>query len=261
MERKRLSPVVFGLTMLFFYLPLVLMMLFSFNEAKTMIWQAFSFRWYEELFMNSDMLWRAFGFSVLIAVASSTLACALGTAGAVALHWYDFRGRRYLKFVTYLPLIIPDIIMGVSLLIFFAAVHFNLGLQTIFIAHTTFSVPFVLFILLARLEEFDDSVIEASRDLGAGEFYTLRRVIIPMLLPGIISGFLMSMTLSLDDFVITFFVSGPGSSTLPLHIYSMLRFGVSPVINALSVIMIAVTVLLTLMSKNVQKYMIGRQKA
>jgi spermidine/putrescine transport system permease protein len=261
MERKRVSPVVFGLTMLFFYLPLFLIMLFSFNESKVMIWQGFSLRWYEELFFNSDVLWRAFFYSAVIALASSTLACILGTAGAVALHWYDFHGRRYLKFVTYLPLIIPDIIMGVSLLIFFAAVRFDLGLQTIFIAHTTFNVPFVLFILLARLEEFDDSVIEAARDLGAGEFYTLRRVILPMLMPGIISGFLMSMTLSLDDFVITFFISGPGSSTLPLHIYSMLRFGVSPVINALSVIMIAITVLLTLMSKNVQKYMISRQGA
>lgn len=130
---------------------------------------------------------------------------------------------------------------------------FKLGITTIFIAHTTFNIPYVLFIILSRLDEFDYSVVEAAYDLGATNRQTLTKVIIPMLLPAIVSAFLMALTLSFDDFVITFFVSGPGSSTLPLRIYSMIRLGVSPVVNALSVLLIAISILLTLSTKKLQK--------
>ena len=138
----------------------------------------------------------------------------------------------------------------------FTQIKFKLGLTTIFLAHTTFNIPFVLFIVLSRLDEFDYSIVEAAYDLGANERQTLQKVIIPSLMPAVISGFLMAMTLSLDDFVITFFVAGPGSSTLPLHIYSMLKFGVSPVINALSVILIAGTVALAISTRKIQKYIV-----
>jgi spermidine/putrescine transport system permease protein len=131
-----------------------------------------------------------------------------------------------------------------------------LGLTTIFIAHTTFNIPFVLFIILSRLEEFDYSIVEAAYDLGATEWQALTKVIIPAILPGIISGFLIAVTLSFDDFVTTFFVAGPGSSTLPLRIYSMIRLGVSPVINALSVLLIGISIILTLSTKSLQKYLI-----
>ena len=131
-----------------------------------------------------------------------------------------------MQLLTVLPLVVPDIIIGVSLLIMFASIHWKLGLLTIFIAHTTFNIPYVLFIVMARLEEFDYSVVEAAYDLGATERQALQKVILPMLFPAIISGFLMAVTLSFDDFVITFFVAGPGSSTLPLRIYSMIRLGV-----------------------------------
>jgi spermidine/putrescine transport system permease protein len=160
--------------------------------------------------------------------------------------------------VTYLPIIMPEIIMGISLLVFFANIKWPLGFGTIFIAHTTFCIPFVLFIVMARLDEFDYSIIEAAYDLGAKERDSLWKVILPMSMPGIISGFLMAMTLSLDDFVITFFVAGPGASTLPLHVYSMIRFGVSPVINALSVILVGGTLILSLSTRNIQKYMIEK---
>ena len=139
----------------------------------------------------------------------------------------------------------------------FASIHWKLGLLTIFIAHTTFNIPYVLFIVMARLEEFDYSVVEAAYDLGATERQALQKVILPMLFPAIVSGFLMAVTLSFDDFVITFFVAGPGSSTLPLRIYSMIRLGVSPVINALSVILIALSILLTISTKKLQKNFIG----
>ncbi len=131
-----------------------------------------------------------------------------------------------------------------------------MGLTTIFIAHTTFNIPFVLFIILSRLEEFDYSIVEAAYDLGATEWQALTKVIIPVILPGIISGFLIAVTLSFDDFVTTFFVAGPGSSTLPLRIYSMIRLGVSPVINALSVLLIGISIILTLSTKSLQKYLI-----
>ena len=131
-----------------------------------------------------------------------------------------------------------------------------MGLTTIFIAHTTFNIPFVLFIILSRLEEFDYSIVEAAYDLGATEWQALTKVIIPAILPGIISGFLIAVTLSFDDFVTTFFVAGPGSSTLPLRIYSMIRLGVSPAINALSVLLIGISIILTLSTKSLQKYLI-----
>ena len=139
----------------------------------------------------------------------------------------------------------------------FASIHWKLGLLTIFIAHTTFNIPYVLFIVMARLEEFDYSVVEAAYDLGATERQAFQKVILPMLFPAIISGFLMAVTLSFDDFVITFFVAGPGSSTLPLRIYSMIRLGVSPVINALSVILIALSIVLTISTKKLQKNVIS----
>jgi len=150
---------------------------------------------------------------------------------------------------------LPEIIIGVSMLIFFASVKLPLGLLTIIIAHITFNIPYVLLIVMARLSEFDYSIIEAAYDLGAKEIDTLLKVIIPMSLPGIISGFLVAITLSIDDFVITFFVTGPGASTLPLHIYSMLRFGLSPVINSLSVILIVGSLVFALTSKKMFRHM------
>jgi spermidine/putrescine transport system permease protein len=159
---------------------------------------------------------------------------------------------------SFLPLIIPEIIIGVSLLIMFGVAGMRLGLFTIFIAHVTFCLPYALLIVNSRLDEFDYSIIEAAYDLGANEIDALLRVIVPMSMPGIIAAFLVSITLSLEDFVITFFVAGPGSSTLPLHVYSMIRFGVSPVINALSVVLISGSVLLAFSTKGFYKYILEK---
>jgi len=254
-SRRRISFCVFIIAMLFFYMPLMVLIVYSFNEGKSSRWTGFSIHWYEELFLNSRTLWNAFENSVLVALASSCVATLIGTLGAIGITWYSFVHKKYLRMASYLPIIIPEIVIGISLLIFFAGLHWQLSLWTIFIAHTTFNIPFVLFIIISRLDEFDYSIIEAAYDLGATEFHALTRVILPMSIPGIISGFLIAMTLSMDDFVITFFVAGPGSSTLPLHIYSMIRIGVSPVINAISVVLIAGTFIFALSSKNIQKYM------
>lgn len=256
LDRRKTSFVIFILSMIFFYLPLVVLVIYSFNDGKGMVWTGFSFRWYKELFQYSDNIWKAFYYSIFIALISSMSSTIIGTLGAIALKWFDFKGKKFLKNLSVLPLVVPDIIIGVSLLIMFATVKFKLGITTIFIAHTTFNIPYVLFIILSRLDEFDYSVIEAAHDLGATNRQTLTKVIIPMLLPAIISGFLMALTLSFDDFVITFFVSGPGSSTLPLRIYSMIRLGVSPVINALSVLLIGISMLLTISTKKLQKNVI-----
>lgn len=245
---------MFTVTMVFFYAPLVVLIVFSFNNSKTMHWEGLSLRWYHELFFNSRDLWNAFGNSVLIALTSASLSTVLGTLGAIGIYWYNFRFKKYVQITSFLPLILPEIIIGVSLLILFSAVGLKLGLLTIFIAHVTFNLPYVLLIVSSRLDEFDHSIIEAAYDLGAREIDALFRVIVPVSMPGIIAGFLVSITLSLEDFVITFFVAGPGASTLPLHIYSMIRFGVSPVINALSVVLIAGSIILAFSTQGIYKY-------
>lgn len=256
MDKRRTSFFFFTVSMLFFYLPLVILVIFSFNEGRSSVWQGFSLKWYKELFTNSDNIWISFKYSIIIGILSSFSATVLGTLGAIGIKWYNFQFKKYLNIITFLPLVIPDIILGVSLLILFSTIKLELGLTTIFIAHTTFSVPFVLFIVLSRLNELDYSIIEAAYDLGATDFQILRKVIFPMLIPAIISGFLIALTLSFDDFITSFFVAGPGSTTLPLRIYSMIRKGVSPVINALSVLLIILSITLTLSTKSLQKYFV-----
>jgi spermidine/putrescine transport system permease protein len=246
---------MFTLTIIFLYMPLVILVAYSFNNSKMMAWNGFSLRWYNELFFSSENLWHSFWNSAVIAVTSASVSTMIGTLGAIGLYWYNFKFKKAISVAAFIPMLIPEIIIGVSLLIFFAGIKLQLSLFTIFLAHTTFNIPFVLMVVMARLEEFDFTIIEAAYDLGAGELQALSKVILPAAFPGIISGFLIAVTLSLEDFVITFFVSGPGSSTLPLHIYSMIRFGVSPVINALSVVVIAGTVVLAALSRNVVKYM------
>lgn len=257
-KRSSFSKGVFIGTIVFLSLPLFVLVLYSFNESKSGSWTGFSIKWYVKLFTDSPQLWRAFGNSAVVALSSALVATVIGTLGAVAVNWYKFRLRAYLRTITFLPMILPEIIIGVSLLIFFAGIGLRLSLFTVFVAHVSFNLPFVFLLVLARLEEFDFSIIEAARDLGASETQTLLKVILPISMPGIISGFLTAVTLSLEDFVITFFVTGPGATTLPLYVYSAIRFGVSPVINALSVVMILGTVALTWSTRNFLKYIAAK---
>ncbi|MDR1412047.1 MAG: ABC transporter permease [Spirochaetaceae bacterium] len=258
LRNPSLSKTAFYLTIVFLFLPLVVLILYSFNNAKGMKWAGFSLHWYEQLFFHSKDLWRSFRNSVLIALSSALSATIIGTLGAIGVNWYRFRMRSYIQAVSFLPMVLPEIIIGVSLSIFFAGLGIKLGLLTIYIAHTTFNLPFVFLMVMARLDEFDFTIIEAAHDLGADEKQTLFKVTIPICMPGIVSGFLTAITISLEDFVITYFVAGPGSSTLPIYIYSAIRFGVSPVINALSVVMIVGTVLLTYCLRNFLKYIAAK---
>ena len=257
-RRPSFSRSVFFTTIVFLSMPLFVLVLYSFNESKSGSWTGFSVRWYVKLFTGSPQLWRAFGNSAIVALSSALVATVIGTLGAVAVNWYKFPLRKYLRTIPFLPMILPEIIIGVSLLIFFAGIGLRLSLFTVFVAHVSFNLPFVFLLVLARLEEFDFSIIEAARDLGASETQTLLRVILPISMPGIVSGFLTAVTLSLEDFVITFFVTGPGATTLPLYVYSAIRFGVSPVINALSVVMIIGTVVLTWSTRNFLKYIAAK---
>jgi spermidine/putrescine transport system permease protein len=246
-------------TMVFLFLPLIILILYSFNESTSMRWTGFSLRWYQRLFSERE-LWRSFWNSILVALSSAITATVIGTFGAIGVNWYRFRLRNYVQTISLLPMILPEIIIGVSLSIFFAGAGIPLGLFTIFAAHTTFNLPFVFLMVMARLDEFDFSIIEAAQDLGASEKEILSKVIIPVCMPGIISGFLTAITLSLEDFVITFFVAGPGSSTLPIFIFSAItrKGSVTPVISALSVVMILGTVLLSYMLRNFLRYIAAK---
>ena len=253
------SQTVFIATIIFLFLPLLVLVFYSFNASTSMNWTGFSLRWYNQL-INSGELWRAFRNSIIVAVTSAATATIIGTIGAIGVNWYRFKLRGYVQIVSFLPMILPEIIIGVSLSIFFAGIGIPLGLFTIYAAHTTFNLPFVFLMVMARLDEFDFSVIEAAQDLGASEKQTLIKVTLPICMPGIISGLLTAITLSLEDFVITFFVAGPGSSTLPIFIYSAItrRGGITPIVSALSVVMILGTVGLTVILRNFLKYIAAK---
>jgi spermidine/putrescine transport system permease protein len=258
-RRFSFSQTVFSVTIFFLFLPLLVLVVYSFNASAGMSWTGFSLRWYQKLFSTRE-LWRALSNSLIVATSSAMTATVIGTIGAIGINWYRFKLRTYVQTLSFLPMILPEIIIGVSLSIFFASLGIPLGLFTIFIAHTTFNLPFVFLMVMARLEEFDFSIIEAAHDLGATERQTLFRVTVPICMPGILSGLLTAITLSLEDFVITFFVAGPGSSTLPVFIYSAItrRGGVTPVISALSVVMILGTVALCIALKNFLKYIAAK---
>ncbi len=277
-NRFSLSVTIMVLTFVFLFLPLFVVVLYSFNPGKGSEFTGFSLVWYEQLFFNSRDLWVSLQNSFIVALSSAAVATFLGTLAAIGTSWYKFRGKMYIQTISFLPMVLPEVIIGVSMIIFFAGINqflgnipnfvqslgitapdflyrleLQLGLFTIFLAHTTFCLPFVYLLVLARLDEFDFSIVEAAYDLGATERQVMLKVIIPAIMPGILSAFLIAITMSLEDFVITFFVSGPGSTTLPLYVYSMIRFGVSPVINALSFVVILTTVGIAFVMRNFLK--------
>lgn len=239
------SKTVLFVALLFLFIPLFVIIFYSFNDSKGTSFTGISFRWYEELLFSSGRLWMSLLYSAIVAIVSALLATILGTLAAIGISWYKFFGKNYIQSVSFLPMVLPEVIMGVSLLIFLSGIHMNLGLFTIIIAHTTFCLPFVYLMVSARVDEFDYSIIEASHDLGASEKQTLWLVIVPAILPGILSGFMMSITMSIEDFVITSLVNG-NIETLPIYVYNMIRHGVSPVINALSFVLIIIICLMAI---------------
>ncbi|MDG4657491.1 ABC transporter permease [Ectobacillus antri] len=246
------------LVLLFLYLPMMVLIAYSFNDSRINAeWKGFTLHWYSDVLQNPDVL-SAFVNSLLIALVTTLVATVLGTLFALALHRYTYRFKGALDGLVYLPILVPDILMGLSLLILFSQIGLELGKTTIIIAHITFSISFVVVIVSARLASMGKELEEAANDLGASPWQTFRYVTLPSLMPGVISAALLTFTLSIDDFVISFFVSGPGSTTLPLYIYSMVKRGVTPEINALSTILIVIIIALMLLSQVFQKDKRGR---
>ncbi len=238
---------------LFFYLPIFILIIYSFNSNQVVgVWESFSTQWYGELF-NNRAIGNAFRVSMWVAFWSTIFSTILGTLAALVLERYRFRGRLTFDGVLYLPIIIPDIVMALSTLLFFVIFAVPLSRNTVLLAHIAFNISFVAVVVRARLADMDRSLEEAAADLGASEWVTFRRVTLPLLAPGIVAGALMAFTLSLDDFVITFFVSGPGSTTLPVQVYSMIKFGVTPEVNALSTLMLLGSTILVIISLVIQR--------
>ena len=254
MKRSRLPLFVTIAVLFFLYLPIIILIVNSFNASRFGTgWQGFSMRWYARL-LHEPEIWRAARNSLAIALGATALSVVFGTTAAFALHRFArSRLQRFHYGLVYTPLVVPEILMGISLLMAFAAAGVRLGLGTIFLAHVTFCVSFVAMTVLARLQDFDFAVIEAAQDLGAGWGTTLRKVLLPLIAPGILAGALLAFTLSIDDFVITFFVAGPGSTTLPIRIYSMIKYGSPPLINALSTILLTVTFTAVAISQRISR--------
>ena len=253
---------------LFLYLPLLSLMVFSFNDSKrTTVWRGFTTAWYGKLFEDTDLL-LAFGNSLTIALISTLISLVLGTLVALLLWRFRFPGKAGLEGMLALPIVVPEICLGVAFLVFFTTVMpwptelpwpFNLG--AIIIAHVSFSFSFVALVVRARLASFNRDFEEAARDLGAGEWQIFRDILLPHLQPGLIAGALLAFTLSLDDFVITFFTSGPDTVTFPIKVYAMVRFSVTPEVNAASTLLIVLTAGLTALALKLQGTDIAKQAA
>ena len=253
MERHCQS--VLWTVLLFFYIPIIVLIVNSFNVSKfSGAWEGFTLKWYIMLFHDKG-IWHAMLNTLKVAFGSTAVSVILGTTAALALHKWKGKIQLFHYGLIYTHLVLPDILMGISLLLFFIAIGLQQGLFTVFLAHTTFCLSYVAMAVLGRLQDFDNSYLEAARDLGANTWTTFWRVQFPLILPGIIAGGLLAFTLSIDDFVITFFVSGPGSDTLPVKIYGMIKRSPRlPMINALSTLMLIVTVLSVIASRKLQNH-------
>ncbi|MFH0258532.1 spermidine/putrescine ABC transporter permease PotC [Vibrio rumoiensis] len=238
-----------SLVYLFLYLPIIVLIVNSFNASKFGIkWGGFTTKWYGEL-LNNDSLIQAAGHSITIAVFSATAATIIGSLTAVALFRYQFKGKGAVNGLLFIVMMSPDIVMAISLLALFLVIGFELGLITLLISHITFCLPFVVVTVYSRLKGFDVKMLEAAKDLGAGEWIILKRIILPLAKPAVAAGWLLSFTLSLDDVIISSFVTGPSYEILPLKIYSMVKVGISPEVNALATVMLIVSLILVMLSQ------------
>ncbi len=229
----------------FLYAPLVIVVAYSFNDSRLNAeWVGFTLSWYEKLFGNEKMLKAAWN-SLVIGLTASAVSTVLGTMAGYAMYRYKVR---LLPVLVLAPIAIPEILMGVSLLIFFVMLNITLGMVSIVLSHIAFCVGFVAIVVRSRLAGMDESLTEAARDLGATPWQAFRLVTLPLIMPGVVAGALMAFTLSIDDFVITFFTAGVGSSTLPLQIYTMVKIAVTPEVNAVSTLLMLLTLALILIA-------------
>ena len=250
----RFMLLILGVIFAFLYIPISVLVGLSFNEGGLpTAWTGISFKWYGALLENEDIL-KAAGNTLIVAIFSTVLATILGTLLAVGVE-IRRRNGKWLETIIFAPMIIPDIVLAIALLSFFSLLGVKMGLHTIIVSHVVFNLAFVCAVVRARLKNFDWSIVEASADLGASTFTTLWRVIVPVLMPAIVAGALLAFTLSVDEFIIAFFTAGAGRSsiTLPMQIYAMIRFGVTPEINALATIVMTVSVVALALSQRLNK--------
>ncbi len=237
----------------FLYAPIVILVLFSFNEARqTARWEGFTFQWYGRLLENKLLL-RSVKNSLVVAGAATAVCTVIGTLAALAFGRYSFRGKGQTQALLFLPIIIPEIVLGAALVTFFGAVQMRLSLWTVILSHIAFSISYVAIVVRARLAGFDRSLEEAAMDLGAGPIQTFFRVTLPLILPGVVAGALLVFTISIDDYVVSSFVAGVGATTLPLQIYSMIKVGVTPEVNAVSALLLLVTVAMIAVAQRLQR--------
>jgi len=250
-----------GGVLCFLYAPILVLVVYSFNASRVSVnWTGFTVQWYLRLAENQALL-EAAANSLIVAVTAATLATALGTLAAMAIYRYRFRGKAMVKGGLYILTVSPDIVMGISLLVLFVSLGLPLGFTTLLLAHVTFCLPFVAITVLARFKGVDAHLVEAAQDLGADEPTIFARVLLPLAWPAVLAGWLLSFTLSLDDVMVSFFVTGPGFEVLPLRIYSMVRLGVKPEVNALATLLVLLSLVLVVVSQIMLKERINHAHA
>ena len=249
---RRLGNCYAFLVFVFIYIPIIVMIVFSFNDQRNnYYWNGFTLKWYEVLFTESDLL----GFlvnSLIVAITATVISIIIGVLGAMGLMRFEFKLKQAINSALYIPIVIPEVVLGISLLMLYDLANFPLGLMSMILAHATFCIPFVVIIMRGRMSGMDLSVEEASPDLVAKRVTTLFSITLPMLVPGILSSAFMSFTLSIDDVIISNFVSGPYSTTLPVKILSMVKVGLKPEVNALTSLMVLVLLLGIILNNVVQ---------
>ena len=249
----RLLSIGCGAVYVFMYAPLLVLIVYSLTPTEYGVsWGGFTLKWYQAVFDNRNIQ-DALKVSLMVAIPTVLISTAIGTVTALTLYRSRFMGRALYQGILYIPLIMPDLVIGISLLLFFTFIKLKLGILTILLAHVSFSIPLTTLVIIARMQRMDRTLEDAAMDLGADEWTTLWKVTLPLLKPGILAAALLTFPWSFNDFVITFFVSGIGSSTLPIRVYSMIRLGVSPMVNALGTLIVLVPLIMVVVGTRLEK--------
>lgn len=258
---KFVKNLIIVLTFVFLFAPIVVLVLYSFNESKmNVVFTGFTFKWYGELLKNTDLL-EAFFNTLIIAFTSTVISTIIGTISAIGLQRYSFRGKNFVNALIYIPIVIPEIVLGISLLSVYTITNLKLGMFSLILSHIAFSIPFVITSVRSSLNLLPREYEQAAYDLGADKYQTFTKIILPLIKPGVVSGATLALTLSLDDVVISYFTAGPGSNTLPLKIYSMIKTGITPDVNALSTILLLVTIVILTVTSVIQSRKIATRGA
>ncbi len=252
MKKKIFKNIFIILVFIFLYLPIIALIAFSFNDSKlNIVFEGFTFEWYKTLFTNTTLL-ESLRNTLIVAITSTVISTIIGTLAAVGLTKYNFKGKNLINSLLYIPVVIPEIVLGISLLSIYTLMKLDLGLGTLILSHIAFSIPYVIISVRTVISSMNWQIEEAAHDLGASDFLTFRKVILPEIVPGIISGATLAFTLSLDDVIISYFTTGPGSNTLPLQIYSMIKTGITPDVNALTTLIILFVMIILFTSTIIQ---------